>query len=384
MNIMIMARGYPTEKYKLNGIFEFDQAKALAKSGCKVVYAAIDVRSIRRWRKWGIEYKSIDGVKVYAINIPGGRIPKYMLQWLSEFGLKVLYKKILNEHGIPNILHAHFTDLGYLAVKLKKETHIPLVVTEHSSAINKKDIDKKLFNIAKITYSNADAIIAVSHSLGNIIKKQFNIDTMYVPNMVDTEVFCYSPREKSNKFNFVSTGNLINLKRMDLTIEAFHRAFKNKENITLTIFGEGPERQNLEKLIENYKLSSRVKLMGLCSRNNIAKQYINTDCFVLASQSETFGVAYIEALASGVPVIATKCGGPEGFVNEENGILVPINDINYLEDAMKCIYNNRLSYDREKISLDIIKKFSPESISKKLIKIYTEIIQISMKESGID
>ena len=72
MYIMIVARGYPSEKYKMNGIFEFDQAKALAQEGHKVVYAAVDVRSIRRWRKWGIEKKTIYGVELYAINIPGG------------------------------------------------------------------------------------------------------------------------------------------------------------------------------------------------------------------------------------------------------------------------------------------------------------------------
>lgn len=375
--IMTVARGYPTKKYKTNGIFEFDQSKALAKAGCKVVYAAIDVRSIRRWRKWGIEKKYIDGVNVYAINIPGGRIPNRLLQFLSAFGLKILYKKIINEQGIPNVLHAHFTNLGYIAIKLKRETNIPLIVTEHSSAINKKSIDERLFSIARMTYSNADAVIAVSQSLGNIIKKQFKVDTTYIPNMFDTEVFSYYPREKDNKFNFVSTGNLINLKRMDLTIEAFYRAFSNEENVTLTIFGEGPERHDLERLIEKYKLSSKVKLKGLSSRNNIAKQFKNTDCFVLASQSETFGVAYIEALASGVPVIATKCGGPEEFVNEENGILVPINDLDSLVEAMKCMYDNKFNYDREKISLDTITKFSPESISKKLIEVYTEVMKNS-------
>ena len=57
MKVLIVARGYPTEKYKMNGIFEFDQAKALVQAGHKVIYAAVDVRSIRRWRKW--DYKGL-------------------------------------------------------------------------------------------------------------------------------------------------------------------------------------------------------------------------------------------------------------------------------------------------------------------------------------
>lgn len=74
MYILIVARGYPSERYKMNGIFEFDQAKALAKAGHKVIYAAIDVRSIRHKRQWGFESFKKDGVQIEAINIPCGGI----------------------------------------------------------------------------------------------------------------------------------------------------------------------------------------------------------------------------------------------------------------------------------------------------------------------
>ena len=67
---MLVTRGCPCEKYPRNGIFEFDQAKALAKAGCKVVYVAVDMRSIRRWRKCGINHFVKNGVSVYIIKIP--------------------------------------------------------------------------------------------------------------------------------------------------------------------------------------------------------------------------------------------------------------------------------------------------------------------------
>ena len=123
MYILIIARGYPTEKYKTNGIFEFDQARALAEAGHKVVFAAVDVRSIRRWRKWGIERKKIEGIDVYAINIPGGRIPKAILQKISSFGLNILYRVIEKEQGKPEVMHAHFAGVGYTASKLHKNSN---------------------------------------------------------------------------------------------------------------------------------------------------------------------------------------------------------------------------------------------------------------------
>lgn len=372
MNILFITRGYPTKKYKTNGIFEFDQAKALVEQGHKVVYAAVDVRSIRRWRKWGIEKKHIAGIDVYAINIPLGRVPQSILRKFGSIGLKILYDRIIYDQGEPDIIHAHFTIPAYISSKLKNQTDIPLVITEHSSRVNKKNINQELFRVANEAYSNADSLIAVSPSLADRINKNFRKKSTYIPNIVDLNIFKYEDKIKNNKFNFVSAGNLIDIKRMDLTIEAFYKAFGNNPKITLTIFGQGPQRKMLEVLIDKYKLNSQVKLMGLCSREKIAEHFKKSDCFVLASQSETFGVAYIEALAMGVPVIATKCGGPEVFINERNGLMIEVNDKRQLSKAMKYMYNNIDKYDREGIAIDIKENFSPETVAKKIIEVYKE------------
>lgn len=374
MYIMIVARGYPTEKYKGNGIFEFDQAKALAKAGCKVVYAAVDIRSIRRWRRWGIESFEQAGVQVRAINIPCGRIPEILKHKVAYIGLKKLYDLIIQEFGKPDVLHAHFTGIGYVAAKLKQQIHIPLVITEHSSLLMKTSLDKKLMNIADYAYRKADIVIAVSPALANVIENNFNVKPLYLPNIVDTNIFYYAPRREYNRFNFVSAGSLIYGKRMDLTIEAFSRAFGDSKDVTLTIFGEGNERTKLEDLIKKYKLENRVSLMGMVSRKDIAKKMRECDCFVLASRAETFGVVYIEALASGIPVIATKCGGPEGFVHEGNGVMIPVDDVDALASAMKFMYENKKVFDRRMITNEALKKFSPESVANHLISIYKKII----------
>jgi len=376
MYVMIISRGYPTDKYKMYGIFEFDQAKALAKAGCKVVFAAIDVRSIRRWRKWGLERREIDGVNVYIINIPAGRLPKAILHKVISIGLGILYKNILKELGKPDILHAHFTDVGYATLALKQQINVPLVITEHSSLIIKPVIEKQLFNTAKGAYEQADVVIAVSPALSYVINDKFNIKSIYVPNIVDTDLFTYKIREESKTFNFVSIGNLIYGKRMDLTMEAFYIAFRDFPDVTLTIFGEGDERSKLEGIIKKYSLENRIVLMGMCSREVIKEKLKNTDCFVLASRFETFGVSYIEALASGVPVIATKCGGPEVFVHEENGCMIPIDDLDELVRVMKYMYKNNIAFDREKISAEIKLKFSPECVSKKLLEVYQQVIEL--------
>ena len=374
MRVLIVARGYPTNKYKMNGIFEFDQAKALVEEGVEVIYAAIDVRSIRRWRKWGIEKRTIEGIKVYALNLPVGRVPKFILQKIRTYGLQCLYKMILREQGKPDVMHAHFSSIGFTASVLKEKYNVPFVLTEHLSALMKPTINKEVFAIANQAYINADSLITVSPELKDILLKKFNREAIYIPNIVDTNLFFYTPRSSDEVFRFISIGGLICRKRMDLTIEAFARAFPSAKKVTLTIFGEGPERVNLESIIQKYKIDDRVKLMGLQYRRDISKLLKISDCFVLSSQAETFGVVYIEALASGVPVIATKCGGPESFVNDRNGIFVPIDDFDALVDAMRNIYDNINKYDRALISKEARSLFSPASIANSLIDVYKDVI----------
>ena len=378
MYILIVSRGVPSAKYKTNGIFEFDQARALAKAGCKVVYAAVDVRSIRRWRKWGFEHCVMDGVEVYIINIPVGRVPKGILHSIAKTGLNVLYNRIEREHGRPDILHTHFAESGYISSVLRKRLNIPFIITEHSSGLMKNSIDKSLYLTAKKAYTKVDFIIAVSPALKEVIEKRFEISAKYIPNIVDTSIFDYKEEykkeyKKDKIYRFVSTGSLIYRKRMDMIIEAVHRGFRDNINVTLTIFGEGEERPVLEKLIDSYNLNDRVKLMGVQSRKEIAKALKGSDCFVLPSRFETFGVAYIEALASGIPVIATKCGGPESFMNKSNGLLIPTDDIKSLISAMQYIYKHGSSFDSGKISDDIKEKFSPEKIAGELIEVYKKV-----------
>ncbi len=379
--ILKIARGYPTSKYKGNGIFEFDQAKALAEQGCKVIYAAVDLRSIRRWRKWGFEQFHKDGVDVYAVNIPLGRVPQSMLQAAGFRGLMYLYKTILKNVGKPDVLHAHFGDMGIIAAKLKTKVGIPLVITEHSSIINKEEIrNQRFFEPIRDSYSKADCLIAVSPALAQRIKNHFGFESKYVPNMVDEKIFYFPPGEgiQEQTFTFVSVGNLIKSKRMDLTIEAFNKAFfesEKKKEVHLYIYGEGEERRRCQELIQKYNLKDHVHLMGMRAREEIADTLRNAQCFVLASQAETFGVAYIEALACGVPVIATRCGGPEAFIHEKNGVLIPVDDLSALVQAMREMYKTGGLYNREAIAKETMELFSSEYVARKLIRIYQDICE---------
>jgi len=375
MFILVVGRGCPSKKYIMNGIFEFDQAKALGKTDCKVIYVSLDLRSIRRWRRWGLQHFNKEGIDVFNINIPCGRIPDYLLYKIGIYAFRYLYKMIKNEHGEPDIIHAHFLNNGYIVANIIDEIKTRFIITEHLSDMHKKNISKCMLKYASYAYNKADVLLAVSPSLANNIKTNLNVTAKYIPNIVDTTVFFPNTRSDHKGFRIVAVGGLIKEKNMDLLIEAFSIFTKENENTELTIFGEGPERGRLEQLIKVYKLSEKVFLQGYCPRKEISEKMRESDLFVLVSQAETFGVAYIEALASGLPVIATKCGGPEGFINTNNGVLIPVNDKEALIEAFQFMYKNIHEYDGIKISGDIHELFSPAIIAHKLTEEYTQLMR---------
>jgi len=374
MYILIISRGLPNEKYNLNGIFEYDQAKALSSIGLKIVYVVLDMRSIRRWRRFGRTSINSGAFPIEVLSIPCGNIPKGIFNMVGSMGLDLLFNEVLKKYGKPDIIHSHFTNIGFIASKTLSKYNIPMVMTEHSSLINQKNIGKYNKKIASYTYSNADRVIAVSKSLKRRILDNFGVEAIVVNNTVDTDLFANKVFCNKEDFMFVSVGRLIKGKNMDKLINAFSQTFLNADNVKLTIYGEGPEHLNLQNLINDYGLSNRIILEGNRPREVIADFFSYCDAFVLVSNAETFGVAYIEALAAGLPVIATKCGGPEEFVDESNGILIEIDDMKELQEALKSMYNNLNKYDKKYISDTTNHKFSREKIAIELRKVYSDVL----------
>jgi glycosyltransferase involved in cell wall biosynthesis len=373
MTVYFVTRGVPDKKYPLNGIFEFDQALALTKAGIDIVYLVLDFRSILRFRKLGFYKSKVKNINVFYTSIPFGNIEHPLLNHLARIILKFTCWLLKKNYKEPDIIHSHFLLISSLALEIKLYFNKPLVATEHSSLLNNESISDQLYKIAKKTYNNSDLLITVSNSLRKKIFNSFQIDSIVIPNIVNDQFITTRTYRNINEFIFISVGTLNHNKGFDLLIDAFNLAsFPN--NVYLEIIGEGEEKHNLLKKISDLNLVNQVKITGYKTRLNIHKRFLKSNVFVLASRSETFGVVFIEAIMSGLPVIATKCGGPEDIVNLSNGILVPINDINELKESLKFMYTNSNKYNTKLISEEVSLKFSPNSISSKLIDEYLKII----------
>jgi glycosyltransferase involved in cell wall biosynthesis len=155
--------------------------------------------------------------------------------------------------------------------------------------------------------------------------------------------------EKHDCIRFISVGSLVGLKGFDLIINALSMS-KSLAKCMLSIIGSGPEEANLHRLIEANGLQDKVHLLGQKTSDEVSAQIAASDCFILLSRRETFGIVYIEAMAKGKPVIATICGGPEGFVNDTNGILIPTDDVEAAAKAIDYMVENLDKYESTQVS----------------------------------
>lgn len=376
MLILVVGRGFPNKKNPLYGIFELDQAKALSSYGHKVVYASIDLRSIRRIRKFGFDHFVSDGIDIYRCSLPLGRVKDSLLTSCGRYGFSKIYKKIVRRFGKPDIVHAHFGDIASYVADVCKKSGQNLVITEHSSSVNVPSLPVEYKNKLTKTYQSADAVIAVGSALAKNITLHTGIVPTVIPNIVVLDSFHLAAERKDKSvFRFISAGNLIHSKGFDVLLRAFAEVYKTRKNICLTIMGGGAELDALKRLCSELGIDSSVSFTGKYVRKDFSSYLEKSDAFVLSSRTETFGVVYIEAMASGLPVIATSCGGPEDFVNEKNGILVPVDDVQALKDAMEHMCCRSEEYNSSSIRENAIKQFSDTEIATSITKIYRQILE---------
>lgn len=379
MNILIISRGTPSLHDPQWGNFEKEQAIALVNYGHQVIMMSINRKF--RWKNWfGLEVKEDDGIKSYNLNLPPIFNERFVLtiSLLQKFSLW-LYRKILADGFEPDLIYSHYLNNSILGVSIKKQYNIPLVAIEHWSKITDMTLPYYIRLMGSIVYKNSDLVISVSKSLHKRIKKHFGRDSIIINNMVSSD-FVYSTFKhdmNTQECHFVSIGSLIQRKGFDCLIKAFSQVVKIRKNVRLSIIGDGIEYDRLKDLISSNNADSYISLLGRKNKAEIVELLDESEAFILTSRSETFGVVYIEAMMMGLPVIATVCGGPEEFISHENGLLVDVDNIGEIVNAIIYLVDNIDKYDREKIADNCKKRFSSEVIVQQLNESFEAVLKIS-------
>ncbi len=374
MYALVIGRAFPDQKTGMMGIFEFEQAVALKKQGLKTVYCYCDNRSIKSLRQYDYQQFEKDGVLVYGYHFPIGGLPRGVFDFFKEKWTLKMLKNAIRENGIPDVIHIHFPllNLNHKIWDYLKSLNIKIVITEHWTKVQTKEIEDYRIDLLKRIVQEADSFICVGELLKQGVQELTNTDKRIkvIPNMLN-ENFYYKEREKGNNdYYFITVGRLVDVKRFSFAIEAFAKAFSDKEYVKLHVVGDGPLYSKLEQQIKDLNMQERIILHGFLPRRKTAELIRESDAFVSASILETFGVPFIEAMACGKPVIGIERGPIDGYMNERNSIQFKQDNLESLIDTFKTLYNNRNFYNEEFISNQTKNSFSEEIIAEKLIQVY--------------
>ena len=379
MKVLFVTRGFPSDKDPMSGNYEAVQAKALAAKGCQISVLTICKKSLCCFflNRKKISFKKVDGINVYESNYPSfsirfvRRINKYMKKRAYQYAFDNYIKK----EGMPEIVHAHIVSVAYLISFVKDKYNLPFVITEHWTKTNVDNIPQWLTNLSNV-YHQADKVICVSQALADSLKRNFQIESIVINNMVSNLFFQTSKKKREDKtFRFIACGAFRENrnKGFDILVDAFAKG-RFPKTVSLDIVGDGPDRTSIENRIVQNNLSDQIHLLGLKTPEEVSDLLCNSDCFVLSSRLETFSIVVIEAMAKGLPVVATRCGGPETFLLPEHGILVEKDNTEELADAMNYMLCHFSEYDSQKIRKYCYDHFSQDVIAEKIIEVYNQLL----------
>lgn len=257
-----------------------------------------------------------------------------------------LLKRLIDEIK-PDLLHAHYaTSYGYMGARTNFH---PFIITGWGSDIfdSPKNILMKM--ILKYSLKKADAVSVLTEITQKEIKKLTDKKAELIPFGVDVKLFSNkkNEEEKDAYFRIGAIRTLSAKYGIEYLIRAFALLHSKYDNLKLEIVGDGDQRLYLEQLAKELNIAEKTKFYGYVSQTKDFKTYIQLlrgfDVFVIPSvlDSETFGVAAVEAMACGLPVVSANIGGlPEVVDDNETGILVPVRDAQAIADALEKLIEN--------------------------------------------
>ncbi len=375
MKILIVPSWYYSgSTSQTNGIFFKEFAEALAAAGHETAILHFEVEFNIKNLKKGFSHEIINGVHEFRY-VQRNYTPKSAAGVEFQKSLKTGFMagKIEEIFGKPDVIHLESSVMINIADKLKKRWDIPLVYTEHLSNLLSTDPGKFYQNRFENAMKISDVCIAISSVYENKMKVYNPAKLVRIPNGLKLELL--EAASEPEKFTVKALGALRPIKGYNLLIRAFADFAADKENVILEIGGEGAEKNNLQQLIEELGMADKIMLTGQIKREAIMGFYNGTSVFVCSSKTETFSVVTAEALCCGIPVIATRCGGPEDMVNESNGVLVDVNNQKQLELALNDMYGSANKYDRNKIRECARQRFGYDGVIAQCTEIYEGVLE---------
>ena len=361
---------YPT--YGGSGIVATELGKELAKKGHQVHF--ITYSQPVRFDNF---QPNIYYHEVTMFDYPLFEYQPYELALTSKMVDVVMHEKL-------DLLHVHYAiphaSAAYFAKQILKSKGIytPFITTLHGTDITLVGKDPSYEPVITFSINESDAVTVVSESLKKDTYEHFDItnDIQVIPNFIRTENYhntnftCKKIEFAPNNERIIThVSNFRKVKRVQDVLYAFKKindAIPSK----LLLVGDGPERQNLEQLCRELEICEHVKMLGKVQ--NVAEVLVMSDLFILPSETESFGLAALEAMAAKTPVISSNTGGlPEVNVHGVTGFLSDVGAVDDMAiNSLKILKNNTILLKFKQNAFKHAKKFGIENILPQYESIY--------------
>ncbi|MBW7887366.1 MAG: N-acetyl-alpha-D-glucosaminyl L-malate synthase BshA [Bacteroidetes bacterium] len=322
MNIGITC--YPT--YGGSGVVATELGKALAKRGHKIHFISYAMPMRLNRYDDNIFYHEVE-----FSSYPVFDFPLYTPALTSKMVEVAKSEKL-------DIIHAHYAIphaiSGYLAKQILKHDNVKLITTLHGTDITLVGLEPSFLPVMKFSIEESDGVTAVSRFLKEKTLTNYNIqkEIKVIPNFVDTHEYkrredaCRKHRLAPNGEKvLMHTSNFRAVKRVSDVIKIFE-IIQQKVPSVLVLIGDGPDRSNCELVARELGIYNSIKFLG--KQAELPELLSCADLFLMPSQSESFGLSALEAMACEVPVISSSVGGlPELVAHNQTGYIAEIGDI---------------------------------------------------------
>jgi len=277
----------------------------------------------------------------------------------------------------PNIIHAQSIFPGLYALIAKKVLGKPYLLQNHGMVYVSRPFRNQ---ISKLVLRNADAVLALTEDMKEEMQKICSRDIHVLPNGIDLEKFESLSKDemrcklqiKTDERLVIFVGRFRPVKGVEYLIKSMEIIRQRDQSIRLVLVGEGPEEENLKSLTKQLKLEGCVEFVGQISTEKVPQYMAASDVFVLPSLSEGFPLVSLEAMASGLPIVATKVTGlPEIIEDGENGFLVePRSPEQIAQKVLLFFEDNELRGTMSRNNKEKAKKYGWETVVQRLEDVY--------------
>jgi glycosyltransferase involved in cell wall biosynthesis len=361
LHILIVPSWWPSPERPISGVFFADYAGAFATAGAKVGVIFPDLVSMRfvrlrtavPWRPQVI-HENVDGIPVVrtrgwhtSFGQPSLQMRRYR-RWL-RVGLAAYRER----YGSPHVLHAMCAiPAGWACTHLNEPLAARVVITEHTGPFSLAVQPRSAEGFVRTALAKARAVVAVSERtrqqmLAAGIDRSILVCGNPVAELFTTRAFSGSRREGPPRALFV--GRLVPEKGVGELLEAA-TTLEHNTPLQWHFAGDGPMESTITRRFASARLADLLFMHGRCDRPTVAELMAESDFLVLPTHGESFGLVLAEALCVGLPVVTTSAAACADCISSENGMIVPVGDVESLRTALGSMVGGFLNYDRPAIA----------------------------------